>query len=43
MLMSAYEQNLGYFNSPVDRPWVATDSLMPPLQLLLGQYYGLIY
>lgn len=43
MLMSAHEQNLGYFNSPMDCPQVSTDSSVPSLQLLLGQYYGLIY
>lgn len=41
--LSAHEQNLGYFNSPIGCPQVSTDSLMPSLQLLLGQHYGLIY
>lgn len=43
MLMPAHEQNLCYCNSPMDCPQVSTDSLMPSLQLLLGQYHGLIY
>lgn len=38
MLMSAHEQNLGYFSSLVGGP-----PLLPSLQLLWGQYYSLIY